>query len=236
MHLLERLLTLTRSFYPTGRAFRMPAFGYLESLHIALNMSEARAYNDAVSILSDILPDNDNFTEDDATDWERRLGLITNTSVSLSDRKKAIARKMNSPNRNPARQNYLYIEEQLQLAGFNVYVFENIFPDYPDGFITQTPEEVSGSPSIITPVQHGDFQHGDTQHGGFYNDKIVNYIDEVDDYPFDIGANYRCTFFIGGNPLGTFADVPATRHDEFRQLILTLKPVQTVGFLFINYV
>ncbi len=236
MQLMDRLMALTRQFYPTGRAFRMPFGGYLETLHFALNISEMQAYNDAVSILNDILPDNDGFTEGDATDWERRLGLITNPAVSLEDRKKAIARKMNSPNRNPARQNYLYIEEQLQLAGFDVYVFENIFPNYPSGYITQTPYEVSGSSEIITLMQHGDFQHGDQEHGGFYNNKIVNYINEIDDYSFNIGQNFRCTFFIGGNPLGTFANVPEARHDEFRQLILTLKPVQTVGYLFINYI
>jgi len=32
------------------------------------------------------------------------------------------------------------------------------------------------------------------------------------------------------------ADIPSVRKDEFRQLILKIKPAQTVGYLFINYV
>lgn len=198
-----------------------------------LNASEVRAYNDANSILDSALPDNDNFTADDATAWERRLGLITNTSVSLDNRKLAIIQKMNHPGNIPARQNFRYLERQLRAVGFDVYVYENRFPSGYT-YVTQDPITLSGGSSNNN--QHNDFQHGDSQHGSGYTNIVVNYIDEDMDASFNIGDNLRSTFFIGGSPIGSFANVDASRKEEFRQLILKTKPVQTVAYLFINYV
>lgn len=209
----------------------------LERLHLGLSISEDKAFNDALAVLNSILPDNVFFTADDASDWERRLGMISNPLVDLEDRKLAIARKLSYPGVQPAHGHYLYLQNQLNKAGFNVYVYENRFPNYPDDgtYYTQTPLDVSGDPSILDEVQHGDIQHGDSQHGIRYNNVIANYIDEEKDKAFDIGGSWRCTFFIGGSPLGTFASVPAVRKDEFRELILKVKQVQDIGFLFINY-
>lgn len=236
LSITDKFLKLTRQLYPTGRAFNMQSGGSLEALHLALIETEVQAYNDALAIFDSLLPDNNNFTTDDATDWERRLGLITNSLVSLDDRKAAILRKLRFPGTNPAKQHYLYLEAQLQLAGFDVYVFENRFPDYPDGYMTQSPIDLGAPGSVLSYIEHGVFEHGEQQHGPVYNNKIANHINEELDLPFDIGDNFRSTFYISGNPLGTYADVPAARKDEFRQLVLKLKPVQTVALLFINYI
>jgi len=133
MTTLTKIKKLGKTLYPTGRAFKIPFGGVLDKLNSALSESEQRAFDDAVSILDSALPDNDNFTTGDATDWERRLGLITNPAVPLSDRKLAIIRKIRHPGNIPARQNFLYLQGQLQDAGFNVFVFENRFPTYADG-------------------------------------------------------------------------------------------------------
>lgn len=234
MSVRAKILELTRSFYPTGRAFKMPKGGVLEKLHDGLAISEERAYLDAMSILNSILPDNAGFTAADATAWEVRLGMITNNAVPLADRKAAIIRKMNHPGTIKARQYYLYVEAQLRAAGFDVYVYENRFALYPDGYETKTPEEVSGTTG--QDVQYGDVQYGDAQMGDAFFEKVVNAIDEDIDLPFNIGTNLRSTFFIGGSPVGTFANVDVFRKKEFRQLILKIKPAQTVAFLFINYV
>ncbi len=233
----DKIISLTKQLYPTGRAFRMAEAGDFDKLNEGLKVSEEKAYSDAVAILNAILPDNDLFTSDDATDWEVRLGMITNLLTPLPDRKLAIIRKLNQPGAAPAKSNWRYLQEQLQAAGFNVYVFENIFDPYPYGDpITMTPYELTGDASFFTSNQYGDYQYGDVQYGGSYKRFVANHIDEARDWAFDIGANLRSTFFIGGSPLGTFANVPASRKDEFRQLILTIKPTQTVGFLFINYI
>jgi len=222
--------------YPRGRAFKMPVGGVLEKVHAALAKTEAQVYADAHSILNSVLPDNDNFTTADATDWERRLGIFSSDAVPLADRKLAILRKMNHPGTIRARQHYLYLQEQLRAAGFDVYVHENRFDDGVGGYITKTPEQVAGSAPTGYAV-HGIWRHDQIQHGAQWSNKIVNHVDEALDAVFVVSPNYRSTFFISGdesNP-GVFASVLAARKNEFRQLILQLKPAQTVGFLFVNY-
>ncbi|MFN8317158.1 MAG: hypothetical protein U0T32_11995 [Chitinophagales bacterium] len=234
--LSESLLKLTKQLYPTGRAFKMSTGSVLEKLHQALNKSEERAYSDAVSILYSILPDNDQFTADDATDWNRRLGMIINPLVPLEDRKLAILRKRQQPGTNPAKEHYLYIQSQLRAAGFDVYVYENRFYDSGSGtYITKTPFEITGNTSIFSKVRHGTIKHGQSTHGVVYNNKIANYLEPYKDSMFLL-KTLRGTFFIAGSTVDSFATVPATREKEFRQLILQLKPLQTVGFLFINYI
>lgn len=234
MSVLDRIIKLTDQLYPSGRAFKLFKDSELTKLHEALGLSEERAYNDSLAILDAILPDNVNFTIEDTRDWERRLGLITNEDVLLVDRNLAILRKMNHPGTIPARQHFLYLEGQLQAAGFNVFVFENKFPDGGGGIETRTPGVVSGASGTL--IQHGPVNHGSVQHGKSVFDKVVNSINPDIDKNFDIGANLKSTFFIGDDPVGDFADVDAERESEFRQLILKIKPAQTVGFLFINYV
>ena len=224
---------LFKQLLPTGRAFKAPSEGWFETLINTMAIRFDMAYRDSLATLFAILPDNDNFTTEDAADWERRLGMIPSTAP-LADRKEAIKRKMNHPGTIKARQHYLYVEGQLQAAGFNVFVYENRFDDGMGGLETRTPQFVSGVGSQQN--QHGQFQHGQRQHGGGWGDKVVNSLDVATDYNFDVGANLRSTFFIGGQPIGTFANIPENRKTEFRQLILRLKPTQTVGYLFINYI
>ncbi|MCE3278024.1 MAG: hypothetical protein K0S44_215 [Bacteroidetes bacterium] len=231
----DKILALTKQLYPTGRAFKMPLNGYLEAFHRGLAVSEAQAYQDALAIHNSILPDNANFTADDATDWERRLGMVDGSANTLSVRKLAIQRKLNYPGNTPEKGHYLHLEEQLQSAGFNVYVYENRFPLYPTGYFTKTPEQVTGLSNLKSKVQYGQKNYGLFKYGGYYANKIVNHIEEERDYHFDLGGTLKCTFFIGGNPIGSYANVPTTRKDEFRQLILRIKQVQDVGFLLINY-
>lgn len=226
-------MELSRQLYPTGRAWKMPKNGWLETLHRALALSENKAYNDMLSFQDTILPDNDNFSVDDASAWEKRLGMII-SSASLADRKLAIIRKMNHPGTIKARQHYLYVEGQLRAAGFNVFVFENKFPAFPSGYETKTPIQLAGLGGV-DQNQHDDFQHGDAQHGGVWGNLVVNNIRLQDDLPFDVGNNLRSTFFIGGMNAGDYAYVPKVREAEFRQLILKLKPAQTVAYLFIIY-
>lgn len=231
----DKLMTLTRQLYPTGRAWKLPFGGFFEKLHLGLAVSEERAYNDSYSIYYSLLPDNANFTSDDATDWERRLGLITNLATPLADRKAAILSKLQEPGLNPARSNYLFLQNRLQSAGFNVFVYENIIELYPSGY-GGVYNPVTLNANIFTELQQGMGQQGDYQQGGFINHVIVNSMDNTTDTHFDVGSTLRSTFFIGGAPLGTYANVPVSRELEFRQLILQLKPVPNVAYLFVNFV
>jgi hypothetical protein len=251
--MINKILNLTKQLYPTGRAFSIHEGSKIERLHRALAVSENIAFNDSLSILNSILPDNDAFTLDDCARWEQRLGLITNTNVLFSDRKLAIIRKMNHPGTILARQSRDYIQDQLQLAGFNVFVHENTYGLPPESILIlplelgemgdpemgeiEMGDAESYFPDLFIYPEMGEIEMGDPEMGEtVYNNIIVNSINVLFDEFFDIGQNNFSTFFIGGEILGTFANVDSERMDEFRQLILKIKPVQTVGILFINYI
>lgn len=101
----------------------VPQTGGKKSIAAELK-SFVRLYEDALSILNTTLADNDNFSETDATNWERVLALM-NSSLTLTERKQAINRKLAYPNGIAERANYIFIQDQLQSAGFDVYVYEN---------------------------------------------------------------------------------------------------------------
>lgn len=233
MNLLQKIIKLTKQLYPTGRAFRIADNSFKRRMHEALAKSEVKAIEDSRSTLDSTLADNENYTTGDATSWERRLGLISNPAVDLEDRKLAINRKYNHPGTIPARSNFRYIEGQLRAAGFNVYVTENRFPDGLGGYVTKTPEEFSGEE--FPKIQLGDAQLGDFQLGDTIYNLCVNNLDENIDAQFNIGGSFVCTFFIS-DPYGQYADVPAIRKDEFRQLILKAKQTQAVAILIVNYI
>lgn len=249
----DKLKQITKQLYPTGRAFQNRRDGIIERMHDALIESENQLHEDSQSVLDTILPDNDNFLEAEATRWEQRLGMITNSSVPLAERKLAIIRKMNHPGTILARQSHDYLQDQLQTAGFDVYVHENI----PEQTVQQilAPFTNSGQlgnfqlgqkqlgsvlsfySELFNCSQLGQFQLGQKRLGSCsYNNKVANYIDEQKDANFNTGSNLKSVFFVGGQVLGTFANVDEDRKDEFRQLILKVKPVQSVGFLFIDYI
>jgi hypothetical protein len=158
---------------------------------------------------------------------------------------------MNHPGTIKARQHYLYIEGQLQQAGFDVYVYENFAELLPADFIVIPEIEALndanldefnlGDATTVYPSLFGLPNLDEFNLGEFnldeevYLNKIVNNIPTEADSYFDIGQTSRATFFIGGPTAGSFANVPLVRRNEFRKLILTLKPVQNVGYLLINY-
>lgn len=244
----------TTQLFPNGRAFRRKVGGDLEKLSAALSESEARTVDDIKGLLFTILPDNSNFDDDDATDWEIRLGLPI-SSASLEVRKQAIIRKMNHPGTIPARQHPEYIQGQLQDAGFDVYVHENLNPTIsPIAFAVQPyagyanmgnynmgQVNMASPTSIATglttaKVNMGMFNMGQKNMGIFYTNKVANQVVAEEDYGFNYGGSFKSSFFIGAETAGEFAEVDADRETEFRQLILKLKPANTIAFIFIDYV
>lgn len=254
----ERILNLTKRLYPKGRAFRVPFGGMLEKVHKGLAISENDAYADAVSVLDSILPDNDNFTAEDATNWERRLGLITVVGITLDERKLAISRKMQHPGTIKARQHYLFLERELQAAGFNVFVHENRIANPATSYISLGDFNLGDNnvgDKITSSNPFGVIPPEDYNPGAF--DIIANYLDPALDANFldkvfinsgefnlgevslgdvfDLTGAYRSTFFIGGPIFGSIALISQARSTEFRQLVLKVKPVQTVGFSFLLF-
>lgn len=237
MSIANKILQLGKQLLPTGRAWRASFRSNQETLLKSLAISETAAQAAGRNILDVVIPDNDNFTEDDATQWEARLGLISNPLTPLVDRKLAILRKMAAPGRNPAKGHYLWLQQQLQDAGFtNLYVYENIYPVYPSGYTTVNPASLNAN--ILSTTRYGDSRYGARRYGGYLNSLVANSLVNARDQDFDLGANLRASFFISAGPStpGVYANVLATREQELRQLILNLKQTQAVAILFVNYI
>jgi hypothetical protein len=225
---------LATQLYPTGRAWYMLKNSVMEKFHSAINVSFVRLVDDARQTLDSCFPDNNNFSEDDCNLWEYRFGMRTNPTLSLAVRKEAIYRRMARGRNVPARQHIKYLEYQLQLAGFNVWLHENGFIE--DGVrVFKKPQDIIAL--MPENVQHGGTtQHGvGVQHGGVNADVIANSYKQNELY--SVADEYLwSTFFIGGENLGDVAEVPENRLEEFRELVLKLKPAHLVAFTFINYV
>lgn len=226
LQLLE-LFELVNQLYPTGRAWYMPENGVFENLHKAFNINFFKVIQNYKALFDSSLPDNDNFTQDDASFLEFKYGLITNELTPLDLRKKALLRKIGRSNNIRPRQSQLYIQQQLNEAGFEVFVHANE-PPY-----QSISELLSGSSESS---EHGDdFQHGGaSQHGGTTFEVVANSINQ-EFVSSPLQSQLWATFFIGGENLGETANVPEVRRREFRELILKLKPAQLYVYLLINY-
>lgn len=225
---------LANQLYPRGRAFNTVKGSVTDKVHSAFNVSFIRLVNNAKSTIDSTFPDNVNFTPEDCTLWEYRFGIVTDTTLSVEDRRAALLRRMGRGRNVPARQHRNYIEYQLRTAGFDVYVFENGFLE--GGVIVyKTPEEIIGAGAGVS--QHGGTsQHGiGMQHGGGNSEVIANSYKPNEPYSV-ADENLWATFFIGGPNLGDMAIVPEKRQEEFRELVLKLKPAHLIAFTFVNYV
>lgn len=235
MATFEKIATLANQLFPRGRAFKNVLGGTRQKLIFGISTEWERLWNGMLSLMDSAIPDVNGFDESDASAWERFYGIKDGglAGLSLEERRLAILQKMNFPNGQAARQNFKFIEEQLRTAGFDVYVYENKFPTYPSGYITMTPEELGlGSDSVqYGDNDYGEFGYGDSQ----YPNIVANHITQVGDADFNIGDGWFATFFVGGPTLGEFANVSQLREKELRQLILKMKPAQTVGFLLVNF-
>lgn len=206
------ILKLTKQLFPTGRAWRLSDNSKIRKLFYALGKSESRAINAALSSLNRILPDNTNFTAQDCTEWERRLNIIVSGYLPLETRKATILRKYQFPGGFLNRQNYRYIQAQLQLAGYAVTVTENSSPI---------------GAGVSATVHKLTTKHGTSVHGGTIStyETLANSIDNGEVFNID---TYLGVFYIDGQ-------IPANAIRAFRLLVLSLKPVNTVALLRLTY-
>lgn len=220
--------------------------------------SYTRYYEDVLSITDQILADNENFDETDASNWERNYGLAR--TGTLEERKANILRRQSYPAGVEERGHYLLIQDELQKAGFDVYLTENRFANG-TGWTVTNPTE-----SLSLPEQFGISEFGISEFGGDTTGNdftiLANYVDESLDSiyfdeiesidsqfgvsqfgvsqfgiyePRDISISLRSTFFVGGQSSGSIATVPSSRKNEFRHLLLKLKPCQCVAFMYVDY-
>jgi hypothetical protein len=250
----EKFRKLNQQLYPTGGAFGVKEGGVRDNHDTALMISEVEMYEYQLEILDELLPDNPNFNDQYAANWELRLGMITNPPVSLADRMAAIIRKMNHPGDISARQSWDFLQDQLQLAGFDVYVHDNTTALSINQVLAQNLVNVGNFGNnnfgtfnwgsvYTTYSQYFSIENWGQHNFGTFNfgqqinylQKVVNKIDWQKDSMVQITDWYK-VFYIGGPNLGDFATVDVNRREEFRQLILKLKRATNAGFLLINYI
>ena len=209
------------------------------------SLMQARA--DATNVLDVLMPDNPNFTIDDAHDWYRRLGIYDPYTLTLSQMKTAILQRMAWPVNPINQQTAAYIQSQLHAAGFtNCNVFANTFGAGGEAVsIGAVTGATGGSPTEIAMC--GMIECNDTQCGtiqgnsgtGETHRKVANYIEEVkDDYIIVGYPDYRSSFFIAYAMDGsawTASNVPLAQKQQLRQLILKLKSQQMVCWLIANW-
>lgn len=229
MTILQKIINLTKQLYPTGRVWKMKINSIFEKLHAGLAESEKDVYTNIVGLLNSVLPDNDNFSADDAARWESALVLLTDTDIDLTTRKEIISRKINFPGTINPRQHYLYLEKMLQDVGLDLYVHENRFDDGAGGYKVENPTGCICGVVNVAQSNVGNI--------GIDNiSKIANHIEKAKDDSFVLGndANLRATFFIGGATFPNRAEISPLRLSEYRDLVLKVKPAHTVALSLVD--
>ena len=213
----EPINTLSSQLYPSGRAWWKPKNGIFDKVHQALALSESRVENDILNLQYDILADSINMSISAIERWEYVFGIKANGTTA--DRLSMIYQRQMFPNNILARQSSSFIEQQLRLAGFEVRIF--------------TPY-TSPNSAIF-----GLFQFNQKLFGQIGGNIVVisNEVDENKELPFNVSEiGEKNSFYICGENLGDYANIPLVRKNEFRELVLTLKPAHSIAILNVNYI
>jgi hypothetical protein len=213
----EPINTLSSQLYPSGRAWWKQKDGIFDKVHQALALSESRVENDILNLQYDILADSVNISISAIERWEYVFGIKANGTTA--DRLSMIYQRQMFPNNILARQSKSFIEQQLRLAGYNVFIHLN----------------------YITPNSaiYGLFNYGQKNYGEIASTYTIvsNEIDETKEVLYSISTiGEKNIFYIGGENYGDYADVPAALKNQFRELVLRLKPAHSVAILNINYI
>ena len=221
-----------------------------------------RVYSDVNALLDQKYPDNANFNEDDVTNWERIFGIVPSQGATFEERKEVVYARYRYPNGIQERGHYKFIQDQLQLNGFDLYIHENRFNSV-------TSQSTLGQVRL-GQARLGDFNALEDAFNGIeppvgFTEYCANFIDPADDADIytpsggitsgsrlggarlgiatlrnEPGVNrqaqLRSMFFVGSETFISPVDIPAYRQDELRILLLKLKPAHSVGVLYINWV
>ena len=246
--IFERLI---KKLLPTGRAWRQVAgIKVITDVlgGIADEFEKVRA--EALKLKDSIIPEL--MDSQFIPDWEQRFKLPPISNGTEQERRDRLATQW----QNRGGQTREYIETRLQESGFDVYVYSGFY--IADGFILGDgilgdgvlegityPGEILALPPCDQFASNvktlGDFVLGDGDTLGVNRPRIIiNYIDdskENDSFCPLPALRYKFVFYIGGpGGIGDIADIPASRYNEFRELVLRYKPARTWVFAFVNLI
>lgn len=246
---------ITEKLFPTGRAHKVGKVG--EDMRLALSDGVERVNDSIDNLTHGVLPDNPNFTIDWVVRHEKMYGLSVYPGDTLQIRVTRILSHITPINQEYGSLSLDSIQNEINNNGWSgiLFVHEN-----PNGFY---PQQVL--PQLSYPPQLGDNQLGDSQIGTFdyisdypqffvrsqlgdnqlggvqlgtppqFNNKIANSLKRYDDLFVNLSP-IENTFYVCGQNLGDIVTLPQSDEIPLRQLLLNIKPLNSVGFLLIEYV
>lgn len=237
---------------PTGRSWN----GKIMKAFLKGIEAEFSRYKVETGNLADI---NNILFNDNLEAWQKTLGLIAEGTTQ--EQEDDIVRKLRDVGGLRAQD----IEDELQAAGFNVYVHENRLTGTTTTNVLGNAANYLGNGSLVSPqintyaedpnnymfiptpfvLGNADNYLGNASLSSLNppSDIIVNYILSEEDEKYrtviensTTQDEWTYTFFVGGATKGSYATVDADRKSEFRRLLLELKPASMWGILQIYYV
>ena len=218
------IIKTIKQLFPTGRAFRLSFASIWKKILFAIGISQQEVSTRALSIFDKLLMDNNNLVADDLTLWEQRLGLtVSPIGLTITQRKALILRAYVFPGTQIYRQNWRFIQWEIQQAGFsNLFVFENTIPI----------DIYNNNNFNLNSHRLGQYR---LNQQGIQYEMVANSINPAEVFDLGNSNNSKSCFFICGSTFGTYATVATFLHIELRKLILQLKPANTVAVLMINW-
>ena len=246
---------ITDKLFPTGRAHKTGDIG--DRMRDALS-DGVETINDSIdSLIDGVLPDNANFTIDWCLRHERMYGLSVLQADTLQDRMDRILNHIAPPPPNTGMLSLQVLQDEIDAAGWGgvLYIHENVNGLLPQFVLPQLtfPSQLGDAqggdgqlgginfvddyPQFYDFDQLGDSQGGDGQLGNMplFNNIIANSIVRKDDLYTNL-TPLENTFYISGVNIGDIVTLPQADEIPLRQLLLNIKPLNSVGFLLIEYI
>lgn len=246
---------ITEKLFPTGRAHKVGDVG--SNMRLALSDGVERVNDSIDNLIDGVLPDNPNFTIDWCLRHEKMYGLSVYPGDTLQTRVARILSHITPYPQDVGVLSLQSLQDEIDNAGWAgvLYIHENLSGLYPHEVL----------PQLSYPVQSGDGQLADFQLGGhdyandysqFYqwfqladfqlgggmlgnipqfNNKIANSLSRFDDLFVNLSP-IENTFYVCGQNLGDIVVLPQSDEIPLRQLLLDIKPLNSVGFLLIEYI
>lgn len=228
---------LYKQLLPTGRAWNLYKGSNLDYLFSCLSENDLKKYDLVEKIKKVSLPYTIT-TIEEVKIWEQRFGIISNSSLSVEERKLEIIRKYDYPSNFLERQGLYFMETEIRKAGYNVYLKDNIFYDNGGNLYTKDPNALTSTGNMLDKYSLGEYV---LDSGSLDYTLLANNIDEQKDASYVFSSNFEEIIFVGNisvkdnNSTDLHAIVNKKRKKEFRELLFKLKPTHSVCVLYINY-
>lgn len=241
------MISMFKHLLPTGRAWSLTTSKPLREFFNALSPMVDDVKTEADDTYSEWLPK----TTTSLTEWEAQFGLYSGKLTEAQRRTRLEAAWKNNGGQAPA-----YIQEQLRLNGFDVYVHEWWQPgtEAPVGVNEQTPAR---NPLTVLNAQYAatvpgvdcgeplaqcgeEFAECGNTAGGLVGYPLVNkFVYDSDDVGYTVPSDsdyWPYFMYVGGPNFGDIAEVSAIRRYEFEALLLKIRPAHLWIGVIVRYV